>query len=201
MFKVQTAKCKVAIALWLAAAGCCLGQAPEQWRVVLAPKFLRPEVTEPIPNAQRTVLAAAYLDGDEPVYFARKQFDALNVTFEQFMGKSRANAASKKLKVEFVRNAKKVIECARVTSEDPLTATFVLSPDFPKKFADTLGPKILVAIPNRYTIYAFPALAADYKSYAPAILSAYHESAHPVSLEVFEVSRDGIKAMGEYEEP
>lgn len=186
---------------WIAAASFCFGQAPEQWHVLIEPKFLRPEVTAPIPNAQRTVLAAAYLDGDEPVYFTQKQFDALNVTFEQFMEKSRANATSKKVKADLVRDAKNVVEYARVSSESPFTATSVLSPDFLKKFADILGPKILVAIPNRYTIYAFPALTSDYKNYASIILNAYHDSAYPVSLEVFEVSREGIKAVGEYEEP
>ena len=201
MFKVQTAKCKVGIILWMMAARFCFGQAPEQWHVLIEPKFLRPEVSSPIPSAERTVLVAGYLVGDEPVYFTKKQFDGLNVTFEKFMEKSLANATSKKVKAEFVRNSKKVIEYVKLSSDSPLTATSVLSPDFLKTFADILGPKILVAIPNRYTIYAFPSLTTDYKDYAPMILNAYRESAHPVSMEVFEVSRNGMKAVGAYEDP
>ena len=99
-----------------------------------------------------------------------------------------------------MRSSKKVIEYAAVTSDDPLTATAVLSPDFLKTFADIFGRKLLVAIPNRYTIFVFPSLATNYRDYAPMIISAYHDTPYPVSIEVFEASKDGLRATGTVEE-
>jgi hypothetical protein len=76
----------------------------------------------------------------------------------------------------------------------------ILSPEFPKKFKDIFGDTLLVAVPNRYTVLVFPALASNYKDFASLVLQAYHDSAYPVSTEVFQVTADGIKAIGEYEE-
>jgi hypothetical protein len=55
-------------------------------------------------------------------------------------------------------------------------------------------------VPNRYSVFVFPALASEYRNYAPMILRAYQDSAYPVSLEVFEVSAAGIKAIGLFED-
>jgi hypothetical protein len=75
----------------------------------------------------------------------------------------------------------------------------VLSPDFLKKFKDIFGPTILVAIPSRFTVYVFPALASEYKNYSPLVIQAYQQSAYPVSLEVFEISDAGMRAIGTFE--
>lgn len=192
------------LAVWLALTVSASAETPpdaKQWHVLIEPKFMRPDVIVPIANAQHTVLAAGYLNGNDVVYFTKNNFAALGVTFEQFMEKSRGNTTAKTVKAEFVRNKKQVIEYARLSSENPLTATAVLSQDFLKPFADIFGPKVLVAIPNRYTIYVFPSLTRDYQDYAPMIIDAYRGSTYPVSLEVFEVSAEGLKAVGEYEEP
>jgi hypothetical protein len=55
-------------------------------------------------------------------------------------------------------------------------------------------------MPNRYTVFVFPSLASEYKNYAPMVIQAYHNSAYPVSLEVFERSEGGIRAIGIYDD-
>ena len=198
---MKTAKWKITGALlWLAVAAAAHAQAPSSWHLLIEPSFMKPEVSFPIPNAERTVLVPAYLDErGEPVYFTKQQFDALGVDAAGFLKQSLSNATDKKVKAEFVRDEKKVVKYAVLQSDSPLAATMVLSPDFLKTFADVFGDKLLVALPNRYTVYVFPKLASDYQDYAEMVIEDYKSSAYPVSLEVFEVGPKGLKAVGIYE--
>lgn len=161
---------------------------------------MHPEVSFPIPGAERTVLVPGYLADDEVHYFSKKEWDALGLDWAAFREKAAANAADKTVSVELTRDRKKVVQYATLTSASPLTATAVLSPDFLTKFADIFGAKLLVAIPNRFTVFVFPALASNYQDYAPMILDAYHATAYPVSVEVFEVSASGLRAIGAFQE-
>lgn len=200
---MQTAKWKIiGVLFWLALAVAARAQTPSKWHLLIEPSFMKPAVSFPISGAQRTLFVPAYLDdGNEPVYFTKQQFDSLGVNFDAFLKQSLANATDKKVSAEFVRNGKQVIKYATLHSDNPLTATMVISPDFLKMFADVFGDKFLVALPNRFTVYVFPKLASDYKSYAELVMGDYNDSPYPVSLEVFEVSADGLKAIGTYERP
>lgn len=183
-------------------AGRALGQQDQStWHVLIEPAFLHPEVSFPIPTARHTVFVPGYMGGDGQLAdFSKKEWEAAGVTWEAFRARAARNATEKKVSGELVRDHNKVVQYAAITSPDPLTATMVLAPDFLKKFKDIFGPTVLVAIPNRYTVYVFPKLASDYKEYSPLVLGAFHDSAYPVSVEVFEVSPEGIRAIGEFEE-
>ncbi|HWB60307.1 MAG TPA: hypothetical protein VG733_12505 [Chthoniobacteraceae bacterium] len=161
-------------------------------------------MTYEIPNSKRAVLVPALLDKDgQPVYLTDKDFKALGVDWKTFLAAAQQNATAelKKLTPEYTRNKKKVIEFATLTSESPLTASVVLSPEFLKMFQQTLGDKVIVVIPNRYTVFVFPVLASDYKEYAPMVTDAYHERSHPVSTEVYELTDKGLTTIGLYGDP
>ena len=176
---------------------------PKQWRLLIEPKFMRPDVSWAIPHAQRTVYAAAYVRDGEPVYFSRKEFDDLGLEWDRFESQARANGTAdlKGLKPEYARDKRNVIEYAEIKSEKPLAAAVVLAPKFLDLFSGIFGTTVLVAIPNRHTIYVFPKLASDYQDYAPMILDAYHDALNPVSTEVFELGPHGMRAIGIYEQP
>ncbi|HEX4086479.1 MAG TPA: hypothetical protein VHY22_16315 [Chthoniobacteraceae bacterium] len=175
-------------------------QDQKAWHILIEPAFMHPEISFPISGAKRTVLVPGYLDADgQPKYFTKKDWDAQKLTWDDFQAKASANVTDKKISGQLVRDEKKVVLYAALTSDSPLTATMVLAPDFLKKFKDIFGPKVLVAIPNRFTVYVFPSLASDYRNYAPMVIRAYQNSAYPVSLEVFEISDRGIKAIGIYD--
>ena len=177
--------------------------ADPSWRMLIEPKFMKHEVSYAIPGSERAVLAPALVKDGEPVCLSEKEFKTLDVDRKAFLAAAEENAAVelKKLTPEFKRNRKKVIQYATIISENPLTASVVLAPGFLKLFADTLGPKVIVAIPNRYTIYVFPALASHYQDYAPMISEAYRATSYPVSMEAYELSEQGLKAVGLYPEP
>ena len=66
---------------------------PKLWRLLVEPKFMRPEVSWGIPFARRTVMAAAWVRDGEVVYFTRKEFDALNLDWDSFARQARVNGA------------------------------------------------------------------------------------------------------------
>jgi hypothetical protein len=70
-----------------------------------------------------------------------------------------------------------------------------------KLFADTLGDRVLLVVPSRYRAYVFPKLASRYLEYTPMVFEAYRATEFPVSVELFELGADGMKAVGIYEEP
>jgi hypothetical protein len=174
-------------------------QDSKTWHTLIEPAFMHPEVSFPIPGAKHTVMVPGYLDGDDLEYFSKKDWEAQGLSWDGFRGKAAQNATEKKFHAELVRDSHQVAQYAAINSEDPLTATMILSPDFLKKFKPIFGPSLLVALPNRFTVYVFPELASEYKDYAPMVIRAYEESAYPVSLEVFEISQSGIRAIGTFE--
>ena len=173
------------------------------WRVWLEPKSMRSPVTKPIAHAERTALVAGTLGDGELVPLPRADWDGLKMDWAQFFARTQASATTDlaTLKPRYVRNKKRVIEYAALESERGIVAGAVLAPGFLEMFRETLGEKVLLVVPNQSTAYVFPALASNYRDYWPMIFQAYRATAYPVSVEVFEVSAQGMRAVGVFEEP
>jgi hypothetical protein len=173
------------------------------WRVWLEPKFMHAPVTVPIPGAKKTVFAGGVLEVEGLAAMPKAGFTGLKVPWEMFFTQARENAAAEfaELKPRYERDAKKVIVYAALESSKPIVAGAVLAPKFLETFKDTIGDTVLVVVPNRYTAFVFPKLASRYTEYAPMIFRAYRDTSWPVSVEVFEVSAQGWRGVGAYEEP
>ena len=175
------------------------------WRVLVEPRFMRSHVSQPVPNAKATVMAAGWTDSTGEVHcFAKLDFDQLRPPgWAAFAEKTQAAATAElaRLTPEYSRDRNRVVECAILRSDRQTTASAIFAPGFLKRFSDVFGAKLLVAIPNRFTIYVFPALASRYQDYATRVASDYHNSSYPVSLELFELSAQGLRAIGTLEAP
>jgi hypothetical protein len=174
-----------------------------KWRVLLEPKSMHREVTWEIPGAQRTVFAPVVWERDEYLFPTRKVLEEAGVAAEglQQLAAPAAAADLAMLKPRYERDRKQVIQYAELTSDRPIVASAVLAPKFLDLFKDTLGEKVLLVVPSRFTAYVFPVLASQYQEYWPMVFEAYRATAWPVSVEVFEVSKDGLRAIGVYQEP
>ena len=190
----------VSLLLALSSAG---AQEPGTLFVLLEPKFMKAPVSAPIAGAQKAELVAATMGENEIRYLSRADFAALKLDWPAFAEKTRASAEAelKAVTTEYTRDKKKVILFAKIRSPHGLIGSAILAPKFLDLFKNTLGEKVLIVIPNRTTACVFPALASNYQDYAPMIFAAYRATAFPVSKEVFEISADGIKAIGAFEEP
>ena len=186
--------------------GCCFGgeTANENgWRVWLEAKSAHAPVVLPIAGADRTVLCAGFMEDEGPRAMTREELAGMGIEMEKFAARARENATAELagLKPRYVRNGKRVIEYAELRSAKPVVADAVLAPKFLAMFKDTLGEKVLVVVPNRFTAFVFPALASNYEDYAPLVLAALGATAWPVSVEVFEISSAGVRCVGRYAEP
>ncbi len=164
---------------------------------------MRAPVSAPIPEAKRSEYAGGNLAEGTLTPLAKGELEKLAVTWDEFFQQSRQNAAAElaEIKPVYVRNRRKVIEYAELRSERGLLASAVLAPKFLEQFAETLGPTVLLVVPNRFLAFVFPRLASKYEEHAGVVLEAYRATAFPVSLEVFEVSPAGLKAVGFYPDP
>ncbi len=173
------------------------------WRVWLEPRSTHAGVTLPIAGAERTELCAGFMHEEGPRAMSRTELAAMGIDMARFAARARENATADLagLKPRYTRNARRVIEYAELHSERPVVAGAVLAPKFLALFRETLGEKVLVVVPNRFTAYVFPALAGSHADYAPMVLAALGATAWPVSVEVFEISSAGARCVGRYAEP
>ena len=180
----------------------CQGGAND-WFFLPEPRFMEHEVSFPLDGAKKTVLAAARL-GEYGVEFPTiAVWEAAGLN-EQTVRKVTARFASEMLrhvKVEHVRNRKNVVEYVVLRSDRFPVCVTVFAPEFRKQFEDVLGPKVMLVMPNRQTVFVFPGVAVDFSEYAPMILEAWRSAAAKVSLEVFELDERGLRATGRIEEP
>jgi len=95
-----------------------------------------------------------------------------------------------------IRDRKGVLQMAVLTTDSPLLATCILSPGFLTRFSAFFGPELIVAVPTRNKIYVFPKLANRLPDMTQNIRDDYLISAMPVSTELLEISKKGIKAIG-----
>ena len=70
--------------------------------------------------------------------------------------------------------------------------------DEPETFAETLGPELLVAIPNRNTVFVFPKQSVVFQTFSDTMFTEYQSSTHPVSRELFELRKGKLIAIGTY---
>jgi len=170
--------------------------------MIFQPAFMRPDFAIPIEGTKETILTPALIKGDEAAVLKKTEADRLKLDLAsiQRIAASSASAELAKLKPEYVRDKNGVVLFALLASDSPATASAVLAPDFAKKFADTLGPDLLVAIPNRYRIYVYSALTTDFQDTADIVLRDYETSGYPVSREVFRVTPKGLRAFGKFGE-
>ena len=96
-----------------------------------------------------------------------------------------------------VRDSRGIVQMAVIHTEDPMTASCVLSPAFLTRFSAIFGPELIIAIPARNKIYVFPKLANRIPDTSQTIRDDYLISPMPVSTELFEVSKKGIRAIGD----
>ncbi len=198
------AKLKILFALLALAGPVLLAEPPTpptpRYHLVPEPAYMRPPVQLPIAGTTRTLFTPTLIDGDTVTYVLPAEYNA-NPTGIDDLARQNASEDLATLAPRFIRDDNDIIQFAVVDSDQPFVASTVLAPDFIERFETTLGPDLLVAIPNRYRIYVFPALASRFADIADAVLSDYTLTPYPVSKEVFRIRPDHtLEAIGTYDE-
>jgi len=191
---------------WLAVAGMCPGQgkvAMEPVVAALEPVALRTALARPLPDAKYTVIVPAKEDSVLGLtHYTKEEFAAAGLDWDQFMAKATAAATRLLVSIKPVvaKDAAGQIAYVKLQSERPFAASVVLSPRLVPLFQGVLGDRLVALMPDRYTVYLFSRNFGQFQSFGQKIINDHAEAIYPCSIEVFEVSRDGIKCIGGFDD-
>ena len=178
----------------------CL-QAEEQEHNVLflGGSFEHPPIHRYLPGSKRTIIYPAVLGKNT---FSKPLDQHLNgKSWDKLIKDSQENALLQlaMLNPKIIRDSREIIQMAVISTEDPTTASLVLLPSFLGHFSAIFGPELIVAIPARNKIYIFPKLANELPRMAETMREDFLISPMPVSTEIFELSKKGLRTIGNYD--
>jgi hypothetical protein len=173
----------------------------DQFFLILDPYFYRSPVSIPIPGTKQTLLA----------YYRAVDSETLQPVKPQELPEKDRSASNRETLAharrllgianpEAIRDSNGVITALRLESSDPTLSSILLLPDLGNRYANLLGPNCFFAVPNRRTILFFPRLATNIQSFAPLVLSLYHNDPWPISTEIFEIADGHLRACGHFNE-
>lgn len=170
----------------------------DEWALLVEPSFTDYKMRRPIEGSRRTVLVVArVVDGEiQPLTREEKKFVHMTYPMIREQALRNASAVFKRMKPTIVRDKKKVIQYASIESDDPLTASCVLAPEFAAAFEKTLGPDLLVAMPTRNQVLVFSKQDDVHLRLAERIINSYLSSNHPVSREIFALEGGNLRSLG-----
>ena len=160
--------------------------------------FERPPIHRFLPSSKRTLLFPARVSRLREVTPLMSDVGRTQKAWDCFLKESREDTSllMATLNPLMVRDSHQVIQAAVMSSDDPRLASCILNPGFLRRFSAIFGPELIVAIPSRTKIYVFPKLANRLPEMIQAIHDDYLISPQPVSTELFELSKKGMRAIG-----
>ena len=173
----------------------------QKYVLLIEPRGMRSAVSMIIPGARNTVYSAGYEGSLGVSHYKAEEFRRIfKSDWKQFRERALKDSAKhlKRLKPVMVRNSDNIIEYGLIQSEDPLTASTILLPQFREKFKDVFGSELLVLVPNRSTILVFSDSDNNLNKYKETVIKMYKDSIYPVSREIFRLNGTGIRAIGDY---
>ena len=166
--------------------------------ILLGGYFEKPPVLRYLPGSQRTIVFPASVGTHGEIKPdtspSGRSGDYWELLIRNF--RERASLLMATIDPEMIRDNRGVIQMAVITGEDPMTASCILSPGFLSRFSAIFGPELIVAVPTRNRIYVFPKLANRIPGIARTIRDDYLASPCPVSCELFEISKKGLRTIG-----
>jgi hypothetical protein len=196
---ITRALAKLHTALWIFLISVLAIHAEAQtWALSIEPSFCAAKIRLPIDGSSRTILVPSSLVDGQIEPFTIDQKKSLDISLGEIRTEAlkTASAVFSDIRPKFIRDKKEVIQYAVLESSHPLTASCVLAPEFASKFRDTLGPNLLVAMPNRNLVLVFSRQDTTHLKLAEFIINAYQQAVWPVSREVFALENGTLRSLG-----
>lgn len=159
------------------------------------PKALRSELSVTPAGAVKTVLSPAReiagIPGIET--YSKEEFKLLGLSVETFAVRSKtaADKVLASLKPDLIRDAEGRVLYAVYRGDRPVMASLLVAPSLPKLFEAAFGAEIWVALPDRHSLYVFPAKPEALRDFAADLAERYRTDVHAASAEVFAVKSGG----------
>lgn len=171
------------------------------WLIAPCPKHLAVGEWHAIRGAESAGWVPLVKEGGVARELSRSEFAELGATWEEFLEGARKEATRvlADAQVQVVRDRRDVAELAVLRSTDGSAASVLAAPKFIERFKELFGPELLVVVPNRDLVYVMSRFESPKDQITENVLSAYKNSTHPASLELFLVEESGIRAVGMFE--
>jgi hypothetical protein len=170
--------------------------------LAVEPASLRTSLAKPIPGARLTVLIPAREDDLGIVHLSKEEFAATGLSWDKFRRDAEAAAA------RHLRSLTPIIEkneageplYATLRSKSHLTASVFFCKEFHSQFRKPFGDQLVVLAPDRFTLYVFPRNFSGFQEFGKRVVDEYQKSTWPCSLEAFEVSSEGVRGIGSFDD-
>ncbi|MEX1119867.1 MAG: hypothetical protein WEB60_13855, partial [Terrimicrobiaceae bacterium] len=151
-----------------------------------------------IPGSSQTVALPVRVTGEDIKPLTTAEVSKSSLRLDEILQAARNNASAllASLKPTLVRDDRGVIRYAVLQSDDPHLAACIFAPEFADSFLETIGPDVLIAIPNRNRIYIFPRSSVPGAEISEQVFVDYRSTNYPVSREVFEKRAGVLTAVG-----
>lgn len=167
--------------------------------VLLEPSFDTPEIYHEVQGANKTVLVPARITKYGGVdTFTEKEWNAEKLDWPAVLPKAmeRAEKLNAATEIQWVRDERGALQYGLLQSEDSFLSSIIFCKGFLPRFETMLGKEVLAVVPDRHIIYVFPIQGTDFQKFGPALIAKHRDAKNPVSLEVFQVGKQGCRVVG-----
>jgi hypothetical protein len=163
------------------------------------PRAMRTERSLVPEGSQATVLSPAREMAEKPFIeaYPKEDFARLGLSPETFAERSKktADRLLTLLKPDLVKDAEGRVIYAVYRGDRPVMACLLIAPSLPALFEKVLGEKLWAALPDRHSLYLFPASSGALEEFAADLAERFHEDAYAASPEIFELSKGAAPSV------
>ncbi len=193
--------------LLFAAGGTAAGENPvadesavekERRGIIFETRAVDPEVFTRVEGAEKTLMVPVY-EWDYGVrLFTAEQWkkNAFDNAEYRRNAEAVADVVLAKVKPEFIRDSRGIVLYALIRAEDPFLSSILLSDKFLALFKKSMGDSVRVVLVDRQVMYVFPDSGGKLDQFGTALAEQYQTTRQPLSLEVLQITSQGIKAIG-----
>ncbi|MEN3942459.1 hypothetical protein WJU23_14265 [Prosthecobacter sp. SYSU 5D2] len=173
-------------------------QTPERRLEILLilpePKVLSKPLSFSPEGAELTVFTPAKELPEVPgiMAYPEAEFKKLGLsiaTFTERAGKA-ADRRLTTLKPDLIKGPDGQVQYAVYRGDSPLMASLIVAPSLPGLFEKLFGPEIWVAIPDRHSLYIFPAKPEALAEFTADLASRFRTDPRAASPELFSLKKD-----------
>lgn len=157
------------------------------------PREMRTERSIVPDGAKATVLTPAREIADVPgiEVYPKEDFAKLGLSPETFAERSKKTAERllTEIKPDLIKGGDGKVAYAVYRGDRPVMASLLIAPSLPVIFEELFGAEIWVALPDRHSLFIFPAKPEALEEFIPDLALRYKEDPHAASPEVFALKR------------
>ncbi|WP_431052554.1 hypothetical protein [Roseateles sp. L2-2] len=160
------------------------------------------EFRVPLSDRVDRVLVHQSPDGGAIHWVSHDMLEQLGLSEAQAQDKAFDNLASSLRNATVEWSDVDGVRLAYLSTSLPFKASLLLAPNLREVVQHTIGWPVLAVAPDRDFLYFWAAEHADFAGRVGAVtVHEFQEAAYPLSTEVFEISEEGCRAIGEFPIP